>query len=96
MNNGAKVTHDTRESGYQAILPFVGNIQENCFEAVRAHHAGLTAEEVQEAVGCSLNSARSRLTELFKASRLVVIGKRLNRAETRKIAVYAVPLQELA
>ncbi len=92
MSQGTKILHDTREAGLQAILPFQGNIQEACFEAVRAHHAGLTAEEVQAAVGCSLNSARSRLTELFQASRLVVIGKRANGKGTRKIAVYAAPL----
>ncbi len=91
MNRGEKILHETREEGLQAILPFQGNIQEACFETVRAHRAGLTAEEVQEAVGCSLNSARSRLTELFKAARLVVVGKRANKLGTRQIAVYTVP-----
>lgn len=89
MSQGTKILNETRESGYQAILPHVGNIQEACFDVVRAHRAGLTAEEVHEAVGCSLNSARSRLTELFQASRLVVIGKRANRLGTRQIAVYS-------
>lgn len=92
MNRGSKITHDTREAGLQAILPHLGNIQEGVFEAVRGHAAGLTAEEVQAVVGCSLNSARSRLTELFQASRLVVVGKRANRLGTRNIAVYALPL----
>lgn len=87
-----KITNDTREAGYQAILPFAGNIAEAVYEAVRLHHAGLTAEECQEATGIGLNNVRSRLTELFKASRLVVISKRSNKAQTRKIAVYAVPL----
>lgn len=90
MNNS--ITHSTREAGHQAILPFVGNIQEAVFEAVRGRHAGLTAEEVAEAVGCGLNNARSRLTELSKAQRLVVLCKRPNKAETRRIAVYSVPI----
>lgn len=85
------ITHDTREAGYQAILPFAGNIRENVFEAVRAHHGGLTAEEAQAVVGCSLNCARSRLTELFNSGRLAVLAKRLNRAQTRRIAVYVLP-----
>lgn len=85
------ITHDTREAGYQAILPFSGNIRENIFEAVRARYAGLTAEEAQNEVGCSLNCARSRLTELFKCGRLAVVDKRFNKAGTRKIAVYAYP-----
>lgn len=83
------ITHDTREAGLQAVLPFVGNIQENVYAAVRAHAAGLTAEEVQAAVGCSLNCARSRCTELFKCGRFVVTGKRKNAPGTRMIAVYA-------
>lgn len=84
-----KITEQTRDASYQAVLPFVGNIQERVFESVRARNAGLTAEEVQESVGCSLNSARSRLTELTQAGRLVVIGKRANKLGTRKIAIFS-------
>lgn len=92
MSDATKILHDTRAGGYQAILPFVGNIKESCFEAVRGHPAGMTAEEIHEAVGCSLNCARSRSTELFNERRFTVIGKRPNKASTRQIAVYAVPL----
>lgn len=82
-------THDTRDAGLQAIRPFVGNIQENVFEAVRLYADGRTAEQVDAATGVGLNNARSRCTELFKAGRFVVIGKRPNAKGTRMIAVYA-------
>lgn len=85
------ITHETRDESYQAILPFVGNIATRVYAAVKAHPLGLTAEQVQAAVGCSLNCARSRLTEIYNAGGLVVIGKRRNAADTRNIAVYAVP-----
>ena len=91
-----KITHDTREAGLQAILPFVGDLEEKVFEAVRVHHSGLTAEEVKEATGMSLNNVRSRLTELTLDGRLIVIGKRLNKAETRRVAVWATPLRARA
>ena len=93
MKKGKRITHDTREAGLQAILPYVGDIEEKVFEAVRIHHAGLTAEEVSEATGISLNNSRSRLTELTLDGRLIVIGKRLNKAETRRVAVWATPLR---
>lgn len=89
MTPTSKITRETREEGYQAALPFVASIRERVYGAVRANADGLTAEEVQAAVGCTLNSARSRLTELVKAGRLYVAGKRHNRAGTRAIAVFA-------
>ncbi len=54
------ITHQTREAGYQAALPFIGNMQEVVYDAVHARAAGLTAEEIQEATGIGLNNARSR------------------------------------
>lgn len=87
-----RITHETRDDSYQAILPLVGTIQMAVFEAVRAsYEVGVTAEEASERAGCSLNSARSRLTELFNCSRVVVVDKRRNKAGNRMIAVYAVP-----
>lgn len=86
----SQITRQTRDDSYQAVLPFVGNIQSAVFAAVQSNRLGLTAEEVQEAVGCKLNSARSRLTELTDAGRLVVIGKRPNKSGTRNIAVWVV------
>lgn len=87
-----RITHQTRDASFQAILPFVEGIKERVFEAVRRHHpAGLTAEDAAEEAKCSLNSARSRLTELFLVQRVVVIGKRANKLGTRKIAAWALP-----
>lgn len=84
----SNITRETRDESYQAVLPTVGNIQEAVFAAVKSSRAGLTAEEVKDAAGCSLNSARSRLTELTDAGRLVVVGKRRNKADTRNVAVW--------
>lgn len=89
------ITHETRRESYDAILPFAGTIREAIFQAVMGRQGpqwGLTAEDAQDAIGCSLNSARSRLTELFKQGRLVVSAKRKNRAKTRFIAVYSIPI----
>ena len=85
------ITQETRGESYDAVLPFVGNIAARVYAAVAAASDGLTAEDVQRAVGCSLNSARSRLTELTQAGRLQAWNKRRNAANTRDIAVYYVP-----
>lgn len=82
------ITQETRNESYQAILPLVGNIAARVYAAVAASTDGMTAEEVQRAVGCSLNSARSRLTELTQAGKLEAWNKRRNAANTRDIAVY--------
>ncbi len=87
------ITQETRRESYDAVLPFVGSVQARVYAAVKAHPLGLTAEQVQAAVGCSLNCARSRLTEIYNAGGLIVVGKRQNFADTRNIAVYALPSQ---
>ena len=85
------ITAQTREDGQQAILPFLNNLLERVYEAVRAREGGMTAEEVEAVLGIGLNNARSRCTEHFKAGRFVVLAKRANVAGTRQIAVYSVP-----
>mgnify|MGYP001612912653 FL=1 len=86
------ITRATRAAGYQTALPFIISTKEKVYEALRAvAPAGLTAEEVAERVGCPLNSARSRLNEIFTAMRVVVIGKRLSARSGVKIAVWALP-----
>lgn len=82
------ITHETRSDSYQAVIPFVGKIAERVYAAVATAPDGLTAEDVQRAVGCSLNSARSRLTELTQAGKIEAWNKRPNSAKTRQIAVY--------
>lgn len=85
------LTHQTRDASYQAVLPFAGSIAERVYAVLKEARDGMTAEEVQAAVGCSLNSARSRLTELNLARRVAVVAKRRNAANTRDIAVFWVP-----
>ena len=85
------ITSQTREEGYQAILPFLNNLSERVYEAVKSRPEGMTAEEVEAVLAIGLNNARSRCTEHFKAGRFVVLAKRSNAAGTRQIAVYSVP-----
>ena len=86
-----KITHATRADGQQAILPFLDNILERVYEAVKGATTGMTAEEVDAATGVGLNNARSRCTEHFNAGRFVVLSKRPNKAGNRQIAVYSIP-----
>lgn len=86
-----KITHETREGGQQAILPFIDNLRSRVYDAVSASAAGLTAEEVDAVTGVGLNNARSRCTEHLNDGRFVVLGKRPNKTGTRQIAVYSVP-----
>ena len=58
------------------ILPELATIREAVLSALRAHSEGLTAEEVQAITGYSLNSVRSRITELSSIAVLLPIGKR--------------------
>lgn len=88
------ITHETREGGQQAVLPFIDNMRETVYQAVKASSGGLTAEEVNEATRVGLNNARSRCTEHFKDGRFVVLAKRQNKAGTRNIAVYSIRTEE--
>lgn len=84
----SSITRETREEGRQFALPMAADIRGKIVELLSGNHACMTAEEVASAVGCSLNSARSRLTELKDAGRVEATGKRLNRAGTVRIAVW--------
>ncbi len=84
-----RITHETRRSAHEEISPKLDKLESRVYAAVAAT-GGLTAEEIQEATGINLNSSRSRATELYKAGRFVVLGKREN-ARGRMIAVYSVP-----
>lgn len=89
-----KITHETREAGQQAIIPFVEKMSDRVFHSVSQATCGLTAEEVATTTGIGLNNARSRCTEHFKDGRFVVMAKRANAAGTRQIAVYSILLRE--
>jgi hypothetical protein len=85
-----KITHQTREGGQQAILPFLDSLRDRVYHAVHRVPSGLTAEEVDAVTGIGLNNARSRCTEHFNAGRFAVLSKRPNKAGTRQIAVYSI------
>ena len=83
------ITRETREAGWQLVLPGLRSTQEDVLAALRAHPAGMTAEEVQDYVGGrSLNNVRSRLTELGKRGAVEVVGKRASLRSGVKIAVW--------
>ncbi len=90
-----KITHETREGGQQAILPFLDRLRDRVYHAVYRVSSGLTAEEVDAVTGVGLNNARSRCTEHLNAGVFVVLSKRRNKADTRNIAVYSVPTRNV-
>ncbi|MDD5301465.1 MAG: hypothetical protein PHS14_00035 [Elusimicrobia bacterium] len=89
------ITEQTRDAAYQRILPLSQNRQEKAFEALRAHPGGLTAGEVAEATGLTLNNARSALTELLGHRRVTTMSKRLSThqgaQQKTKVAVWTLP-----
>lgn len=87
------ITHETRENGMQAVLPFVDNTREYIKEWLAANPAGLTARELHGKMGGSLNDIRSRLTELTDEGVLVVVGKRKCAVTGVTVAVWALKKQ---
>ena len=90
----SKITQQTRDAAYQAVLPLAQNREERAFEALRGRLAGLTAGEVAEATGLPLNGARSALTYLLEGRRVVVLGKRDCTAPNTSKTVKAAVLRE--
>jgi hypothetical protein len=94
------ITHQTRRAAYQAVLPLAANRQEKAFEALRERPGGLTAGEVMEATGLTLNGARSALTELLNDRRVTTMSKRFctvvvpkeENGRRVKVAVWTLPL----
>jgi hypothetical protein len=84
----SRITQETREAGYQAMLPLSETIRLAVLAALRAHPEGMTAEEVQSATGYSLNSCRSRLTEAKACGLVEVIGKRPSPRTGVSVAVW--------
>ena len=94
-----ETTRETRDAAFQRILPLAQNREERAFECLRGHYpAGLTAGEVSEETSLPLNGARSALTDLLNANRIVVIGKRLSThkdaQQKTKVAIWALPLND--
>lgn len=83
----SSITRETREEALQFALPFSADVRAKVGAALTTR--AMTAEEVATFANLPLNSARSRLTELKDAGIIHAIGKKLNRAGTVHIAVWA-------
>lgn len=81
-------SRQARADGLQVAAPFIEGTKERVYAFVTSTAGGVSAEDVAEAVGCTVHCARSRLTELFQASRISVVGKQINRAGKVRITAY--------
>lgn len=74
-------TAESRRDGHRAITPKKPTIANKVLEIL--HDRELTAEEIAEISGISLNNARSRLTELKKKGSVETSGRRLSKTGIR-------------
>lgn len=82
------ITAAAREDGFKVVLPFSDSLRESVCAAVQTFPHGSTAEEISGIVGCSLNCARSRLTELKLSGHVRAIGRWPNQKGDVRITVW--------
>lgn len=83
------ITGETRRESYRANKERAFAIKVDVLEALKEEYPGcITAEEVSERAQCSLNSARSRLTELKIEGQARAATKVLNKRGDRNIAAW--------
>lgn len=89
------ITQETRREGLEHIEAKVSDIAAAVLRALRQLPDGATANEVQAVLPhISLNSVRSRLTELQDRNRVFACGKRINPSTGVNVAVWKVVEQQ--
>lgn len=82
-------TKQTRAEGYAVAAPKADDIAAVVLATLAGRPSGLTANEIQALnPGVTLNSVRSRLTELKLRGTVRAIGKRINPATGVHVAVW--------
>mgnify|MGYP001614625149 CR=1 FL=1 len=76
-------TTETQLESYLAILPRLGRLQREVYEAISASPSDLTCAEVEELLGMRHQTASARINELSGMGMIRITGKAWN-AETHR------------
>lgn len=91
------IPREARADGLQSALPFIETTEGLVLQNIEQHAlAGRTAEEVHEDLTgdghkVTLNSVRSRITELYNKGRITPAGKRKSERSGINITVWSIP-----